>query len=284
MFRLEVAKRKQRLAAMENRSTKSSTNPSASVPKCLRVATLNVHGWAGNTFVDVCNFLQKEHIDILGLQEAPRARIDSLGQHLFGEETWYKVAWHATALLSRFPLQDVTAPSAGRHCRACINIATNDDERREILVTVVHLDHRKEPRRLQELSRLLYSPMPMPSVWMGDFNSLTRDDYNDAEWHDIANVRALNNWELPQTDVTSVMTGFPRNKLGREFSKYQLCDAYREAPVVSGPRSTCRFNTRIDYVYYGGLDEFELVSCRHLDMMREGLSDHNVVLAAWNIG
>ena len=38
-------------------------------------------------------------------------------------------------------------------------------------------------------------------VWTGDFNSLTREDYNDEDWDKITRVRLQHNWEPPQTEV-----------------------------------------------------------------------------------
>ena len=48
------------------------------------------------------------------------------------------------------------------------------------------------------------------------------------------------------------------------------------------PVSTCRFNTRIDYVYATPslLDEYPLVSVKHVD---DRASDHNMVVAKFKL-
>ena len=38
-------------------------------------------------------------------------------------------------------------------------------------------------------------------IWAGDFNALTKENYNDNQWSKIAKVRLDNKWESPQRDV-----------------------------------------------------------------------------------
>lgn len=70
------------------------------------------------------------------------------------------------------------------------------------------IDHRLEPSRLREeeglhvqLTRLFTENKPQ--IWTGDFNALTREDYGDEEWAEIASIREKNSWESPQTDLTT---------------------------------------------------------------------------------
>ncbi len=45
-------------------------------------------------------------------------------------------------------------------------------------------------------------------IWCGDFNALTREDYDEATWEDIGRIRRQNRWESPQTELTKkVRTG-----------------------------------------------------------------------------
>ena len=78
----------------------------------------------------------------------------------------------------------------------------------------LHLDHRKETTRLDEIESLLRQEAfsitddgqpNLPHVWLGDFNSLTRSDYSDKEWRNISETRSLNSWEPPKSDLTSFM-------------------------------------------------------------------------------
>ena len=38
-------------------------------------------------------------------------------------------------------------------------------------------------------------------IWAGDFNALTKENYNDNQWSQITKVRLDNKWESPQKDV-----------------------------------------------------------------------------------
>ena len=42
-------------------------------------------------------------------------------------------------------------------------------------------------------------------MWAGDFNSLTREDYTEAGWEEIARVRRQSSWEPPRTAVAERM-------------------------------------------------------------------------------
>ena len=79
-------------------------------------------------------------------------------------------------------------------------------------LTCLHLDHRLEPHRLKELEVIKRtidslaadnSQNNTPHVWVGDFNSLTQEDYTSEELNKITRVRKMNCWEKPQVDVTN---------------------------------------------------------------------------------
>ena len=38
-------------------------------------------------------------------------------------------------------------------------------------------------------------------IWAGDFNSLTREDYSEANWEAVTSERMEDNWEDPRSDV-----------------------------------------------------------------------------------
>ncbi|XP_023320992.1 uncharacterized protein LOC111695785 isoform X2 [Eurytemora carolleeae] len=108
-------------------------------------------------------------------------------------------------------------------------------------VNCLHLDHRVEPNRMKELASIEGNLKPLfeknaPQIWLGDYNSLTEEDYEKTEWEEIANVRKKNSWESPKTQVTSRMA-----ELGFKDS-WKLM----KKPL---PVSTCRFNTHIDYLF-----------------------------------
>ena len=102
-------------------------------------------------------------------------------------------------------------------------------------------------------------------------NALTRTDYDESEWREVAAVRARSNWEAPVSELTGAITGDG----GLQFVDARV--AAREAP---GPRSTCRFNTRIDYVFLGPgtASRWRVAACEHVEAI-PAASDHNLVVA-----
>ena len=75
------------------------------------------------------------------------------------------------------------------------------------VITCMHLNHRTETTRLNEIVSIRNSLNDIfekntPQIWTGDFNALTKEDYSSDHWNEITEVRAKDNWELPQTDLT----------------------------------------------------------------------------------
>ena len=105
-------------------------------------------------------------------------------------------------------------------------------------------------------------------IWTGDFNALTREDYSDSVWEDISNVRHVNSWESPQVKLT--------NKIKADHG---MVDCWELAGKPE-PIKTCRFDTRIDYIYASPslLDHWELVGVETID---DPTSDHNLVIATF---
>ena len=85
-------------------------------------------------------------------------------------------------------------------------------------LTCLHLDHRYEPHRLKEIDVIKRTidlsisndeKNKSSHIWVGDFNSLTKEDYTCEEWNEITTVRSRNCWERPQVDATrKVYFGF----------------------------------------------------------------------------
>lgn len=68
-------------------------------------------------------------------------------------------------------------------------------------------DYRNEPLRLTELDEMTKKLSDLFSsdshqIWTGDFNALTREDYDESTWEEIATVRRNNSWESPKTELT----------------------------------------------------------------------------------
>ncbi len=107
-------------------------------------------------------------------------------------------------------------------------------------------------------------------MWAGDFNALTREDYDTERWDEIAEVRSLNSWESPQTELT----GKVRKERG-----FKDCWELAGRPE---PVKTCRFDTRIDYVFASAsfLGAHPLQQVTHVD---DRASDHNMVVTDFNL-
>ncbi|CAN0456022.1 unnamed protein product, partial [Ectocarpus fasciculatus] len=137
-----------------------------------------------------------------------------------------------------------------------------------IRLVVAHLDHVQEPTRLAQLDAITHGLSglpPLPTLWMGDFNALRADDYTRRQWAQLAQVRERNRWEAPHTTVTDRMRAAG------------LVDCW-VAAGREGILSTCRFDTRIDYLWADPafLRVWRLTRCRAL---ASDASDHRMVVA-----
>ena len=81
----------------------------------------------------------------------------------------------------------------GNKTRAITAKVSLDPELEPLYITALHLSHRVEPARMKEISDLekcLENVFKEEGcqIWTGDFNCLTREDYDDKTWADIARV------------------------------------------------------------------------------------------------
>jgi endonuclease/exonuclease/phosphatase family metal-dependent hydrolase len=133
----------------------------------------------------------------------------------------------------------------------------------EILIFVTHLDHKTEEQRFKEW-RVLEALLPSdePHILLGDFNSLRRSDYTDEELAVIEKSRKESNWEAPTFELIDEIE-----------KKYQ--DALS---LSNGVQSTCRFLTRVDYIFTFGLAQN---SSFVIDSLKT--SDHQIVALDFNL-
>jgi len=134
-----------------------------------------------------------------------------------------------------------------------------------------HLDHIKEPNRIEQLKIALdhiTTTYPnLPHLFIGDFNSLTKGDYIDSDWEQITQHRVNSSWEPPMSLVTTFM---------RERG-YK--DAWASKNNVPAPRekiATCWAQTRIDYIWVSPNFPWEIHNCWRGD---SDASDHVPVFA-----
>lgn len=68
-------------------------------------------------------------------------------------------------------------------------------------------DHRKEPKRLEQLEFIRKNVLNTITdsnyhLMCGDFNALTKEDYSVEEFEQVTLVRSRNSWETPKMDLT----------------------------------------------------------------------------------
>ena len=90
----------------------------------------------------------------------------------------------------------------------CAHLGETDLVRLSLTTPVSNTDYRNEPLRHRELNEMSFKLSDLleggrDQIWCGDFNALTREDYDQKTWDEIAAVRRNNRWESPQTGLTS---------------------------------------------------------------------------------
>ena len=113
---------------------------------------------------------------------------------------------------------------------------------------------------------MLHNQLEEQVILMGDFNSLTKNDYTDKEWRYIYKIRKYHKWELPVSILTDMI----------------LQDFYDTRKLVKSPigkLETCRFNTRIDYIYVNKYLKDNILKHEHYETMPE-ITDHNMVISS----
>ena len=278
----------------------------------MRVATLNVHGWfsedGASNAAALCELLTHiQPLDVLGLQEVlPEYTLEqregSVLEQVAAAAGLRHICWHGRmAILSRYPVHSpvlmhhcqlggalcATIGSRGKivvaherqpwHRLLCVSVTSSDEA--EFVVATCHLDHVSETTRLRQMACVLDAvrlatrgegphatgTVPKRCVILGDFNALTRTDYTDEQWSEVAGVRAVNQWEAPTSELTDMLR------------THGPLDCWSTLGFRAA--STCRFNTRIDYVFANRalLERSEVVSCEIVPT--RGATDHELVVA-----
>jgi endonuclease/exonuclease/phosphatase family metal-dependent hydrolase len=278
--------------------------------------------------------LLQNKLDVVGLQEVDRSlwRSAAPGAHHFSEDMPTRA--HCSNI---FALSSITGMSFSEvHVPAFLGnsilsrwdtrlsesatIKTRTDHRRSYVSTLitapgsppfrfatVHLNHETEACRLEQWGQLravveAAEPDGVPLLIVGDFNALTRADYTDAQWQNIAAVRRAGDWEEPRTELTSAVAasglvdlrahcircdighgdaGIVAHADATEAASEGLVEAAMISSasryIVRGPLSTCRYGTRIDYAFANAawLTKFEV--CRYEHVLTDA-TDHALVL------
>eukprot|EP01080_Neovahlkampfia_damariscottae_P004043 gene4043-7332_t len=127
----------------------------------------------------------------------------------------------------------------------------------------IHLDVGDEEIRLEQYNILLKKLQTdndlinHPNILLGDFNALKIEDYSEEEWSKIVEIRKENKWELPRSDLI--------HKVEEDF--LDVWSSLTDQKITS----TCRFDTRIDYIFFSKMNIFEIVE---FEKIENETSDH----------
>ena len=207
-----------------------------------RLATYNVLRMEDP--IGVNDFLTEHNIDVCGMQEvAGESSLKKLKVVKSGEFGYifdnHKYKTYGNGLVyrkSKFILKNTETHQISEGDPGGINtllkvelLSANCDKIYTIYVT--HLHHKNEHIRLKQVQKIKsVINHKTQHFLLGDFNSLTKSDYTENEWKNIENVRLQNKWEVPLNLVSEEMSK----------SHFDCLPPYR---------STCKYNSRIDYIF-----------------------------------
>ena len=179
-------------------------------------------------------------------------------------------------IASRYPIlshsnqQNSFSGEGGRRCLLHCTLDGDHPFIKDRIFAVTHLDHLDENDRLKQIKE--FNPLENNiNILMGDMNSLTRDDYSDNYYQKhIVELRDKTKWEKPCFDLTQLIT-----------NQWSFQDAFKQInPQLKDKQvATCRFGTRIDYIYFRSQDndQWILKVCFNVDM--QNATDHKAVIA-----
>ena len=238
----------------------------------IKIGTLNVHEWSNRsnecTEDEIIKLLSSYDLDIIGIQETNEKHLEKICKKLGSLNFLYS---RKTALLSKYSIKKKSPDKTKeKYISADIRIS---DEIDPINVTCIHLDYMYEPKRLKEFDNIMNNSSNSYGIWIGDFNALTENDYSKKEMAKITEQRKSSKWEEPHFNLTNKI-------ISHHTNGYKLYDVRLNARKVLGPLYTCRFNTRIDYIYVNGkvINSFIIKEVLHVNAMPFA-TDHNLVIA-----
>ena len=227
----------------------------------LSIATLNIHNFCDSEQLDstykLIHFFFYCQFDIIALQE-----VDDINKLKPIVGDYHYVYNRHNVILSKYPMEDLIQQKTKERYVSVVISLPNDNK---VCVTNVHLNYKNEQIRTQEMETIQKMIDPFveqyPSILLGDFNALTKRDYANKAWHEIYKTRKFGKWELPTHKLT--------DKIKKQWDDSKK---YTGSPTIL---ETCRYNTRIDYIYV--TDKIHVFKYEVLQTIPH-ISDHNAVI------
>ncbi|CAF2868874.1 unnamed protein product [Rotaria sp. Silwood2] len=262
-----------------------------------RLGTLNVHFFTdsqGQSNVHrLAQIIKPMSFDLLAIQEAinsdrPSDDVSDKYYHfqllsdllqLPYTAFCYTAQGFGNAILSRFSLKSNvnynTEKVENHYTRGMLAVQIDHEffSDNDATLYVTHLDQLSEQVRLKQMKQLEeHVHNSGVQLMVGDFNSLTFDDYSDDYFNvNIHGVRQQNSWENPFNLVTNEMKTNGYHDCWREMNK----------EAIDNQTITCIYKTRIDYIWKRGelKNGWKMEECKIFST--ENATDHNGVLVTF---
>ena len=178
---------------------------------------------------DLRDYLHDLDAQVVCLQELRNSQFTELKEMLALEYPHSEESpGSRSSILSTHPIEVLSKGVFGGNCEYVVVKVVG------VILTCLHLSSKNEVKRLKQLERVRHDlkvrglwKKSTPHVWAGDFNSLTREDYTDAEMANIALERKRKTIEEPKFTVTSTLADLNFSDCWIELGRHN-------------PRETCR--------------------------------------------
>ncbi|CAF4190358.1 unnamed protein product, partial [Rotaria magnacalcarata] len=263
----------------------------------LRIGTINVHFFTdsqGQPNVHrIAQLIKPMSFDLLAMQEVLRTDHPSTDTSEDGEnflllsdllELPYTDFCHTSqgfgnGVLSRIPLKNSakyrTEKVGDHNARGMLAVQLDHEffSDNNATLYVTHLDQLSEQIRLNQMNQFeKHVHDEGLQMILGDFNSLTFEDYSDDYFNaNIHDVRQQNAWEAPCNLLTNRMKTNGYRDCWREMNKEALNDQ----------AITCIYKTRIDYIWRRGELNNGWIMSECKIFPSEDATDHNGVLVTF---
>ena len=236
----------------------------------MKICTFNIHNFTNSDCIDstdnLVTLINKNNYDIIALQEVTDEKDLKLFVKKLKLEYNYLYNRH-NALLSIYSIKNnLNKNTKERYTSCLLTISKNFI----LNVLNIHLNYKCEYIRIEEIRKIFSSSNKYinkyPTIVMGDFNALTKEDYSNKELVHIIKERKYSKWETPVYDLTNTIK-----------DEYKFKDT-RMLSNKTGDNGTSRFNTRIDYIFINDSLKDLLINIdnNHIHLLNK-ISDHNLV-------